>query len=98
MMIELHTPKSIIATLAKNIEKERKRQNLQQKELSARASIPLPTYKNFIYHHKISLENLLKVLFALKMHENINGLIKEREYKTIEEIKKKSDLPQRIRK
>ncbi len=97
-MIELNTPKSIITTLAETIEKERKRQNLQQKELSIRASVPLPTYKNFIYHHKISLENLLKVLFALRMHENINGLIKERDYKTIEEIKKKDDLPKRIRK
>ena len=97
-MIELSTPKSIIATLVKHIEKERKRQNLQQKEIAARASVPLPTYKNLIYHHKISLENLLKILFALKMHDNINGLVKEREYKTIEEIKKKDDLPRRIRK
>ena len=97
-MIELNTPKSIISTLVNTIEKERKRQNLQQKELSIRASVPLPTYKNFIYHHKISLESLLKIFFALKMYDNINGLIKEREYKTIEEIKKKDSLPQRIRK
>ena len=97
-MIELNTPKSIIATLAKNIEKERKRQNLQQKELSARSAVSLSTYKTFLYHHKISLESLLKILFSLRMHDNINGLVKEREYKTIEEIKMKDNLPKRIRK
>jgi len=97
-MIELQTPGSVIRDLARNIEKERKRQRLQQKELSEKASVPLPTYKNFIYHGKISLEALLKILFALRMTENIAGLVKEREYQTIEEIEKRDDLPKRIRK
>lgn len=97
-MIELQNPKSIIKDLSRNIEKERKRQGMQQKELALKASVPLPTYKNFIYHHKISLEAILKILFALRMFDNINGLVKEREVKTIEEIQKKDNLPQRIRK
>lgn len=97
-MIELQNPKSIIKDLSRNIEKERKRQGMQQKELALKASVPLPTYKNFIYHHKISLEAILKILFALRMFDNINGLAKEREVKTIEEIQKKDNLPQRIRK
>ncbi len=97
-MIELKTPKSIIRDLSRNIERERKRQRLQQKELSERASVPLPTYKNFIYNGRISLEAVLKILFALRMNENISGLVKEREFRTIEEIEKKDSLPQRIRK
>lgn len=97
-MIELQNPKSIIKDLAKNIEKERKRQKIQQKELAEKASIPLPTYKNFIYHNKISLEAVLKILFALRMTENINGLVKEREFKSIEEIENRDMIPQRIRK
>lgn len=97
-MIELQNPKSIIKNLAKNIEKERKRQKLQQKELAEKSSVPLATYKNFIYHNKISLEAVLKILFALKMTENINGLAKEREFRSIEEIENKDTIPQRIRK
>jgi len=97
-MIELETPKSIIRKLAANIEKERKRQKLQQKELAERASVPLPTYKNFIYHDKISLEAVLKILFALRMSDTIGALAKERPWKTIEEIEHKERVPQRIRK
>ena len=97
-MIALQTPKSIIKDLVKHIEQERKRQKLQQKELAQKASIPLPTYKNFIYNHKISLEALLKILFALKMSDNIAGLVKEREFHSIEEIEKREKTPQRIRK
>lgn len=98
IMVELQNPKSIIKDLAKNIEKERKRQKLQQKELAEKSSVPLATYKNFIYNDKISLEAVLKILFALKMTDNINGLVKEREFKTIEEIENKDMIPQRIRK
>lgn len=97
-MIELQTPKSIIKELVKIIEKERRFQGIQQKELALKASIPLPTYKGFIYNQKISLDNVLKILFALKMFNNINGLMKERSFNSIDEIKNKNKIPQRIRK
>jgi hypothetical protein len=58
----------------------------------------LPTYKQFIYSHKISFENLIKLFMALKMFDNLNGLLKSREYKTFDEIKNKDKLPKRIHK
>lgn len=97
-MIELKTPKSIIEDLIEVIENERKFQGIQQKELALKASIPLPTYKAFVYKKKISLENLLKLLFALKMFDNMNGLLKKRAFASIDEIENKNKIPQRIRK
>lgn len=98
MMYALYTPKEIIATLVDIVEKERKLQRLQQKELVAKASIPLPTYREFIYNKKISLENLIKLLFALKLFQNIEGLLYQKPYESIDEVKHKDTLPKRIRK
>ena len=96
-MIELYTPLEIIDKLSSLIENERKSQRLQQKELAQRADIPLPTYKQFIYQKKISLENLIKLLMVLRLFDNINGLLKQKEYKTLDEIKTNDTLPKRIR-
>jgi predicted transcriptional regulator len=95
-MLELATPLEIIEKLSKLIETERKMQRLQQKELAVKADIPLPTYKRFIYDKKISFENVIKLLVALRLFENISGLLKPREYKTLDEIKKEDALPKRI--
>ncbi len=97
-MYELYTPKEIIVKMVEIVEKERRAQSLQQKELSIIASIPLPTYREFVYNKKISFENLIKLLFALKLFSNIEGLLQEKSYASIEEIKQKDTLPKRVRK
>jgi len=97
-LIELYTPKEMIAKMVQIVEKERRAQALQQKELSIIASIPLPTYREFVYNKKISFENLIKLLFALKLFTNLEGLLYEKSYRSIEEIKQKDTLPKRIRK
>jgi predicted transcriptional regulator len=97
-MIELYTPLEIIEKSVQIIETERKVQKLQQKELAQKAHIPLPTYKQFIYSYKISFENLIKLFIALRLFDNLNGLLKNKEYKTINEIKLKDKLPKRINK
>jgi predicted nucleic acid-binding protein len=96
-MYELYTPKEIIEEIVQIVEKERRSQKIQQKTLAQKASMPLPTYREFIYNHKISLENLLKLLFALKLFKNIEGLLHQRSYESIEEIKQQEKLPKRIR-
>ncbi|MEA2099348.1 MAG: hypothetical protein U9P72_04375 [Campylobacterota bacterium] len=97
-MIELSTPIEIIQNLVISIENERKFQKLQQKELALRADVPLPTYKDFIYKNKISLESLLKILIALRLFDNISSLLKTREIRTLDEIKNENSLPKRINK
>jgi predicted transcriptional regulator len=95
-MIELNTPLEMIEKTANLIENVRKQQKLQQKELALKADIPLPTYKQFIYHKKISFENIIKLFMALRMFDNLNGLVKVQEYKTLDDIKMEDKLPKRI--
>lgn len=95
-MIELYTPFEIIEKAVELIEKERRIQHLQQKELSVKADMPFPTYKQFIYQKKISFENLIKLFIALRMFNNLNDLLKAKEYQTLDEIKNNDKLPKRI--
>ena len=97
-MIELYTPLEIIEKAVQIIETERKVQKLQQKELALKANVPLPTYKQFISSYTISLENIIKLFIALRLFDNLNGLLKNKEYKTLNEIKQKDKLPKRINK
>jgi predicted transcriptional regulator len=95
-MIELYTPYEIIEQAVVVIETERKIQKLQQKELAQKADVPFPTYKQFIYQKKISFENLIKLFIALRMFDNLNGILKAKENKTLNEIKMADKLPKRI--
>ena len=95
-MIELYTPYEIIEQAVVVIETERKIQHLQQKELAQKADLPFPTYKQFIYQKKISFENLIKLFIALRMFDNLNGILKAKENKTLNEIKMADKLPKRI--
>jgi len=95
-MIELSTPIEIIGQLTLVIEDERKIQKLQQKELALKAGVPLPTYKDFIYKQKISFESLLKLLIALRLFDNITGLLRKREIVSLSELKNENRLPKRI--
>lgn len=96
-MYLLNTPKELIKDLATRIEDERKIQKLSQKALSTKADIPLPTYKAFLYHQKLSVESLLKLLFVLRMHDNIEGLLTQRTQQRLADLKDDT-LPKRIRK
>lgn len=95
-MIELYTPYEIIEQTVEVIETERKIQHIQQKELAQKADIPFPTYKQFIYQKKISFENLIKLFIALRMFDNLKGVLKRNEHKTLDEIKMSDKLPKRI--
>ncbi|MDQ1340026.1 MAG: hypothetical protein QG567_1182 [Campylobacterota bacterium] len=97
-MIELYTPFEVIEQVVELIETERKIQKLQQKELALKADIPFPTYKQFIYQKKISFENLIKLFIALHLFDNLKGLLKSKEYKTLDDIKNQDKLPKRINK
>ena len=87
----------MIKDLATRIEEERKVQKLSQRMLSTKADIPLPTYKAFLYHQKLSVESLIKLLFALRMHDNIEGLLKQRTHQTLADLKEDT-LAKRVRK
>lgn len=100
-MIELKTPSEIIDSLVVNIEKTRKQMKLRQVDLCKIADVPLATYQSFIYKKNINLVSLVKIVYSLKMWDNLEGLIAFEEIKSIEDIrmaKKQQQLPKRIRK
>jgi transcriptional regulator with XRE-family HTH domain len=86
-MLQLYTEKEMVSRLVAMFEKERIAQNLTQKELAELSGIPLPTYRSFVKHGKLSVENMFKLLFVLQLDEKGENLIKERAIKTLEEIR-----------
>lgn len=99
-MVELKTPYDIIDELANIIEKTRIAKNMRQKDLCADAGVSLSTYQNFLYDKKISITNLIKIMYTLDMYSNLSGLIAYNEIKTLADIKKakkEQQKPQRVR-
>jgi len=99
-MIELKTPSEIIDTLVENIEKQRIRTKIKQLELCQNAEVPLSTYQNFIYQKKISLPSLIKIMYTLKMWDNLKGLIEYEDVVSIDDMRrmhKKKQLPKRVK-
>lgn len=99
-MIELQTPFEILDTLAQNIEKQRIKNKLKQTELCMNAEVPLSTYQNFIYEKKINIMNLIKIMYTLRMWDNLEALTKYEEVTSIQEMKrihKKRSLPKRVK-
>ena len=88
-MIELKTPNNIITDLIELIEKERLNQELRQEDLAKIADISLSTYRKFLANKNISLQRLIKIMYALNMWDNLSGLLHKQEFKTIEDIRLK---------
>lgn len=99
-MIELKTPDEIIDALVDNVERERKLKKYKQIDLCKKADVAISTYQNFIYKKNISLTTLIKLMYTLKMWDNLDGLIKYEQKLSIQDIRdinKKKELPKRIR-
>lgn len=100
MSIELKTPFEIIEELVNTIEKTRKRKKLRQEDLCIKSQVSLATYQRFLYKKTINIISLIKIMYALNMMKNLEGLIKYEEVLTLDDIRdrqKKKKLPERIR-
>jgi hypothetical protein len=96
-MLQLYTEQEMISRLSDMFEQERIFQNITQKELSELSGIPLPTYRSFVKHGKLSVENMFKLLFVLGLDEKSEGLVQQREFKTLEDIRQRAALQKRKR-
>lgn len=98
--IEMKTPFEIIETLAETIENTRKRKKIRQKDLCKISEVSLSTYQKFLYSKTINIASLIKIMYALNMMKNLEGLIHYEEIVTIDDIRdrqKNKTLPERIR-
>ena len=96
-MLQLYTEQEMLSRLAEMFEKERITQDITQKELSSRAGIPLPTYRAFLKNGTFSTKNMFKLFFVLQLDEKGENLVKERELKTLEEIRENATQQDRKR-
>jgi len=94
------SPYDIMYKFSEIIEKERIRQELRQSDLYTQAGISSSAYANFLKNKNTSFENIIKLLYTLNMSSNIEGLLMEQEYSSIDEIRsiKKRDSKKRVRK
>ncbi|WP_415407277.1 helix-turn-helix domain-containing protein [Sulfurovum sp. CS9] len=99
-MIELMSPYDIMSKFVKIIEKERIRQGLRQSDLYNKAGISSSAYANFLKKKNTSFENIVKLLYALNMTSNIEGLLTFEKYTSIEEIRthQKRESKKRVKK
>ena len=100
MNIDLRTPYEIIEELADTIEKTRKKKKIRQKDLCEKSGVSIATYQKFLYKKTISLVSLIKLMYFLKMMNNLENFIKYEEILTLEDIRdkqKNKKLPERIR-
>jgi transcriptional regulator with XRE-family HTH domain len=96
-MLHLYTEQEMLSRLSTMIERERIAQNVTQKELAELSGIPLPTYRSFLKNGKLSVENMFKLLFVLELDEKSEYLVKQRELKTLEEIRENATVQMRKR-
>jgi hypothetical protein len=96
-MLQLYTEQEMLFRLVEMFEKERIFKNLTQKELTQLSGIPLPTYRSFVKHGKLSAENMFKLLFVLQLDDKGEILVQQREVKTLEDIRQKSVIQTRKR-
>jgi transcriptional regulator with XRE-family HTH domain len=96
-MLHLYTEQEMLSRLSTMIERERIAQNVTQKELAELSGIPLPTYRSFLKNAKLSVENMFKLLFVLELDEKSEYLVKQRELKTLEEIRENATVQMRKR-
>lgn len=96
-MLQLYTEEEMISRLSDMFEQERIAQNITQKELAELSGIPLPTYRSFVKHGKLSVENMFKLLFVLQLDEKSENLVQQRELKTLEDIRQRAAVQRRKR-
>ncbi len=81
------------------IEKERIRQNIKQSELYNSCGISSSAYAKFLKNKNTSFTNIIKILVALNMQDNIEGLLTSKNFISIKEIrlKQKNSNRKRVR-
>ena len=86
LRFEAPTPEDLRLGIAARVRSRRLEMNLTQKGLSARAGIPLATYRRFEAIGEISLSNLILVAVVLGMTKDLEKIFSDERYQNIEEV------------
>ena len=72
--------------LAENVKMRRLEKKLSMRTLAEMSGVPLSTIKHFEQKHAISLESFVRIAKALGYAEEIQNLLAEPKYDTMEEL------------
>lgn len=86
MLLNLKYPEEIAKDIAKAEKNKRKKRQLTQEELSARAGVSLGTLRRFEQTGEISFVSLLKIAAILDETNKFAELFTSREYASIQEV------------
>ena len=91
-------PSSEVALeLAARLKTRRLARKLTQEGLSKRSGVPLGTLKKFERTGAISLQSFIRLLVALKEEAALEDLLKERDFKTLDQVLAEPKTPKRGR-
>jgi len=90
-------PDEIALELAARLKARRLARNLTQEGLSKRSGVPLGTLKKFERTGAVSLQSFIRLLVALKEEAALENLLKERDFKTLDQVLSEPKTPKRGR-
>lgn len=80
------SPQDICKVVSGRVKSRRLELNLTQSGLAARAGVNTETYRKFERTGEISLQNLVKLAFALDMTSDFNTLFAQRQYQNLDDL------------
>lgn len=86
MKLSLHTPEEMSQMLAKRMKELRLLKRWKQDTLASRSGVSLASLKRFEQTGKVSFENLLKLAFTLGRLDELDGLFKAPEARSIKAL------------
>ena len=88
--IQLYVPDEIARQLADRVRTERLRRGWKQETLAERSGVSLPTVRRYEQTGRTSVENLLKLCYALGRLDEFADLLKPPPASSIEELEARS--------
>ena len=93
----LHTPEKIETALADRARELRLAKGWRQKTLAERSGVSLASLRRFEANGKISLQNLLKIAFALGRLDDFVSVLDPPPARSIDELAAVQEVPRRQR-
>lgn len=93
----LHTPEQISATLAERLKQLRLARGWRRVTLADRSGVSLGSLRRFEESGKVSLQNLLKLAFALGQLDDFDRLFEPPPASSIAELEAREERPKRQR-
>jgi len=96
-MVNILSPADIQARIAQALREARLAANLTQQGLASRAGVSLGSLKRFEREGEVSLKNLTKLAFALRLEGELSELFRSRMDGSLDELIERTKTNQRQR-